>query len=263
MPRNALEVSIAASEKANRQLAKIIAKLGTKAHPRGRILVAYNKARRELKQVLDNPINGNVQRAQVQRILQTLEAEIQAATLEAMQSGVAVGNENIQTQTDAYGFTVPPDVVPFEFITLGTETVLEEYRQQEAAVLALIVAGVLPNLIVGDRQRQGVLRPAPIIREAVTQATRANTVTFDTAYTLVQQAEESQGTPIPARIQKILVAVIDHRTTDTCIEADGQVVDLDKPFILTETPRYADEIMNPPFHDYCRSVSAIYDPELV
>ena len=190
MPRNALEVSIAAAEKAHRQLGKIIARLGTKAHPRGRILVAYNKARRELKQVLDNPINGNVQRAQVARILQTLEAEIQAATLEAMNNGVAVGNELIQAQTTAYDFAVPPDVTLFEFVALGTETVLEEFRKQESSVLALIVAGVLPSLIVGDKQRQGVLRPAPVIREAVTQATRANTVTFDTAYTLVQQAEE-------------------------------------------------------------------------
>ena len=49
------------------------------------------------------------------------------------------------------------------------------------------------------------------------------------------------------------IAAIDERTTDTCLRVHGQVVGMTDPFKLTGTPRYADEVPAPPFHDYCRT----------
>jgi hypothetical protein len=47
-----------------------------------------------------------------------------------------------------------------------------------------------------------------------------------------------------------VVAGIDERTTDCCLQAHGQIQPLDKPFHLTGEPRWADYLDNPPFHWY-------------
>jgi hypothetical protein len=57
------------------------------------------------------------------------------------------------------------------------------------------------------------------------------------------------------------MAAIDERTTETCLLVHGQIRDLNKPFVLRGTPRYADKIQNPPFHWYCRTATVLYVPE--
>jgi hypothetical protein len=37
---------------------------------------------------------------------------------------------------------------------------------------------------------------------------------------------------------------------------NGQVVGIDEPFHLTGTPRWADDMLRPPFHWYCRTAVA-------
>lgn len=61
-----------------------------------------------------------------------------------------------------------------------------------------------------------------------------------------------------ATYQKQAIATIDERTTDCCLRVHGQIQPLDEPFHLTGTPRYADEIQDPPFHWYCRTAEALY-----
>lgn len=61
--------------------------------------------------------------------------------------------------------------------------------------------------------------------------------------------------------QKQAIATIDERTTDCCLRVHGQTKPLDEPFKLTGTPRFADEIQDPPFHWYCRTSEALYHPE--
>lgn len=56
------------------------------------------------------------------------------------------------------------------------------------------------------------------------------------------------------------IAAIDERTTETCLLVHGQVKPLDEPFKLRGTPRFADEIMRPPFHHYCRTAQSLYNP---
>lgn len=55
-----------------------------------------------------------------------------------------------------------------------------------------------------------------------------------------------------------VVAAIDENTTDCCLQAHGQIQPLDEPFKLTGTPRFSDEIMKPPFHDFCRTAEALW-----
>jgi hypothetical protein len=58
--------------------------------------------------------------------------------------------------------------------------------------------------------------------------------------------------------RKQAIAAIDERTTDCCLRVHGQIKDLDKPFELTGAPRFADEMMSPPFHLYCRTAQALW-----
>lgn len=57
---------------------------------------------------------------------------------------------------------------------------------------------------------------------------------------------------------KQAIATIDERTTDCCLQAHGQIQPIDEPFQLNGTPRYADEVQDPPFHWYCRTSEALY-----
>ncbi len=63
-----------------------------------------------------------------------------------------------------------------------------------------------------------------------------------------------------SNFQKQAIATIDERTTDCCLRVHGQVQPIDEPFELTGTPRYADEVQDPPFHWYCRTSEALYNP---
>ena len=58
--------------------------------------------------------------------------------------------------------------------------------------------------------------------------------------------------------EKQAIAAIDHKTTDCCLRVHGQIQPLDKPFILTGTPRYADKMDSSPFHSNCRTAIALY-----
>lgn len=57
------------------------------------------------------------------------------------------------------------------------------------------------------------------------------------------------------------IAAIDERTTDCCLRVHGQITGTKQPFKLEGTPRFADEVMSPPFHWYCRTSTALYLPE--
>lgn len=66
--------------------------------------------------------------------------------------------------------------------------------------------------------------------------------------------------PSGQRYQKQAIAAIDARTTDCCRRVNGQIQPLDKPFELRGTPRFADRLMQPPFHWNCRTVTVLYHP---
>lgn len=86
---------------------------------------------------------------------------------------------------------------------------------------------------------------------------------WDLAMAIVQAYLENaeQLSVTKQRWQKQAIAAIDERTTDCCLQAHGQTQALDKPFRLTGTPRYADEMQHSPFHWYCRTSVTLYLPE--
>lgn len=62
--------------------------------------------------------------------------------------------------------------------------------------------------------------------------------------------------------QKQAIAAIDGRTTRCCLAVHGQIRELDEPFTLTGTPRYASQMQQPPFHYRCRTVIVLHSPAM-
>ena len=52
-------------------------------------------------------------------------------------------------------------------------------------------------------------------------------------------------------------AIIDNKTTETCLLVHGQTQPPGSPFHLEGVPRYGDHILKPPFHDWCRTGRAL------
>ena len=56
---------------------------------------------------------------------------------------------------------------------------------------------------------------------------------------------------------KQAIAAIDEVTTECCLIVHGQFQRIESDFILVGSPRYADQINNPPFHWNCRTATAL------
>ena len=61
-------------------------------------------------------------------------------------------------------------------------------------------------------------------------------------------------------VQKQAVAVMSPETTDCCLLVHGQIRDVDQPFDLDGTPKFADSMMHTPFHWNCRTSITMYHP---
>ncbi len=62
------------------------------------------------------------------------------------------------------------------------------------------------------------------------------------------------------QVQRQAIAAISPETTDCCLRVHGQIRDVDEPFELTGSPRFADRMLHPSFHWNCRTSIAMYHP---
>ncbi len=88
-------------------------------------------------------------------------------------------------------------------------------------------------------------------------ATRRFVITAENASKHAAIGELERDIP---EVKKQVIAVIGKNTTDCCLQAHGQIQPNDQPFVLTGTPRFADQLMFCPFHWACRSSIALYHP---
>lgn len=220
---------------------RLIAKMGTKEHPRGRILTAYRQARRALRGT-----NGGV--VEVREVLAELRAAMMVIAQDTLWESAQQGSRQAQKQIELYGLPLGLDgYTPQQELAAWLASV----DAQHAAVLGLASAGNL-SAIVGDDQRVGALSPAPVIRTGARWLAVAGVAAASVAtYSAIQKASAQE------EFGKQAIAAIDERTTDCCLRVNGQVVPLSGQFRLTGTPRYADEMESPPFHNYCRTSEAL------
>lgn len=212
--------------------------LGSHAHPRGRVFRAYNVARRDLDGNTANP-------AIVNQVTQELRATVTAAVREALADAQGIGLTQAQADLLTYGFT---------YGGLGSMPVNDALaiilNPLEAQIRALRSGLYSQANLLGDGQRFGLIVPTAVTVAAANWLTKATTETWVTSVETVIGVENNE-------FVKQCFAGIDERTTRTCLRAHGQIQPLNKDFHLTETPRYADYLPNPPFHDRCRSVIAL------
>lgn len=251
-PSNPLYKANVLAVRANAAHGRLIARLGTKEAPRGLVLSAYRRALRALRETLRGS-GGQSAYAQMsaREILEALHRDVRAAVAEVMQDAMQVGRTLAEEQLRLYGITPLPQAANMQAAQAQVEAALSEVAAQIMTAQALLAARADVVLIVGDDTRLGALRPGPVVALAAQQAVDASAKAF------LDVVQVTAGD----RFRKQAVAALDERTTDCCLRVHGQVQDLDEPFHLTGTPRYADELQRPPFHRYCRTALCLYQAQ--
>lgn len=228
-------------------LQALIDRLGHVDAPGGRIYAAYRTARRALEGRTQN-------KALVRDTLATLRQAVTDAADATLSKAHALGLTRAEANLALYNVRpAPASASAPNPVDNWFAAWLALYEAQAAAAQAF--AGTSTDaVILGDRRKPGVLTPGPIARIGAQALVAVALASFSGAVTT---AARRGG----VTFYKQAVAAIDERTTDCCLKVHGQVQPLDAPFHLTGTPRYADEVMDPPFHWYCRSAEALVTPD--
>lgn len=250
MATNPLQKAIDSAVRSNDTVGGLFARMGTSAHPRGFLPLAYKNATRAMKTVLTevDPITGA--RDVIRQLKDTVERETRSLFLEAQ----SLGLEESARQLRFYGIEArrQTGVMPMELTNqsnAAVSAVSAALSAQEAQILAMILADMEDGQIVGDDNRDGVL----------SESEMATAIAFWAAF-LFGDAFGGGSTGYGLDFSKIAVAAIDGRTTNCCLNVHGQIQPFDSPFHLTGTPRFADYMDAPPFHYWCRTATALYLP---
>ena len=239
--------AVKSAERSVRQLGKLFAGLGTKEHPRGKILAAYRQAHRALRDVLRREAY-----AELREVMAFLEADVSSAARAALEMAVALGQATAGKQLGAYGVDAVEPEDPG--VSLMHDAWMNLVRDQATRSQALLMGGGDPVLIIGDESRQGIVRPGTVIGEGTRWLAMAAALTW--AGVVSRSADRARVTFL-----RQAVAAIDEKTTDCCLSVHGQVVGMEERFHLTGTPRFADYMKDPPFHYNCRTSQVLIKEE--
>lgn len=233
--------AVRAALRTNEELERLIARMGSAEHPRGAVMRAYRAVRRLLA--------GAQNVGQVRDGLMLLRSAMWRAGYELVSAAEGIGREQAAAEMAAYE-------VPLAGAGGSGMAALEAWLAavdgQIAQATAVYVASRDVKLLVGDDGRSGVVAAGPVLREG---ARWLALVAVATATLAVEASVSAAGRR--AQFVRQAVAAIDERTTDCCLRVSGQTVGMDEPFHLSGTPRFADRVMAPPFHNYCRSSVAL------
>jgi len=186
--------------------------------------------------------------------LDTLRYALLGLGSEAMGQASARGQASMEAQVEAYSrddesiqpARQRPDLGPL------MQGWMSEYDRQVAQVAAAMAFSGEAERILGDEDRLGILQPAPVAvhaAESFASALAMGAITW-----IVGRLEEEREPDV----FKQVIAAIDERTTDCCLNAHGQIQPFTRPFELVGTPRFADQLEWTPFHWYCRTSICMY-----
>lgn len=248
---NPLSTAIQQAEGATDYLGGLFAKIGNSEHIRGYVPTAYRNARRAMKTAL-NEKSRNIAVAEVTRQLRTT---IQANANQVLSQSIGYGLNYAHGQLSAYNIA-PDQAGSLDLssqLESGSSAIMAVVEKQARDIQAVLSVGMDTDLILGDDEHIGILRPGDVI----------SAFTFWTAGLLWSAFElyilSFLNNPYYRnRVKKIVVSAIDGRTTNCCLVAHGQVQPFDKPFHLTGYPRFADYLDWSPFHHRCRTSVALY-----
>ena len=243
---NPLEKAVKSGIRMNDRIGDLFARIGTSAHPRGEVLTDYDIARLSLESALAKEIPLPA----VREVLRNLRRQLNADVTGVLNEAVALGEDEASRQLRFYNTRPRGSIRLTEQSNSALEATMSQFDAQAAAITALVLSQADPAQIIGDEDRTGILSSGIVTTAAAYWATHLVWNAFDTQVTSQEEV-----------FQKQAVAALDARTTDCCLRVHGQVVELDEPFHLTGTPRFADDMDWPAFHWYCRTSGVLYQPE--
>ena len=186
--------------------------------------------------------------------LETLEDSVRVASGTFYKRASAIGLAQAKRDLAIYDLG-DPEPMEDDGIATAVTSALGLVSAQGDKVLSVARLDMGDELILGDDNRQGILTPTPILTEMAFWLTGLTVLSY------------LSGTRAMPDAVRQAVAQIDDNTTQTCLNVHGQIVEVDEPFHLTGTPRFADDMHNSPFHRGCRTVPAtilrkFLDPEV-
>ena len=228
------------------QIRVLFNRLGNRQHPRGRILSAYRQAHRALR-------SGTLTTPLAIVVLAELRAAIEATARETLGDASLIGSGLAVRNLKAYGL---PDT-ELAYNTLEELNAwLAVFDSQAQAVQGIVASDGDLDLIIGDGSRVGILSPTPVTRSGARWLESAAMAAY--AQTLTRGVRQDDAEP---DFMRQAIAAIDERTTDCCLRVHGQTIRMNDQFVLRGTPRYADRMSRPGFHDYCRTSVALVKVE--
>lgn len=247
---NPHEVAIRAAERTTAGLARLFGQLGTREHPRGRVLVAYRNAHRGLRDAFRQQEGARWRGAQ--EVLGGLRREVEAAATTALAQAAELGLTQARTEMEAREIEIAQPRIP----NLNPPLVawMTMMDGQLAAVRATIATGTNDTLVLGDETRAGLLHPGSVIREGTRWLTTAAILAWLAWIGQAMRDKEDEWA-------KQAIPCIDTHTTDCCLQVCGQVVPLSGKFHLTGTPRFADYQDWSGFHWGCRTSVVLVRPD--
>lgn len=232
------------ARRTNEELKELFNSMGNPTNPKGVIWAAYRQSHRALRDVI-----GRDALNEIPEIFDSLETEVREATTELVEQAVVLGTESAVSQLGALGvktseeidwaeeYGTGEDYTPGRISEVWSKMVVDQREKS----LALLDTGGDPIMIIGDDTRQGIVRPSIIV------AAGAGWLAAMAALAWTQRTEPYED---KLNLMRQAIAAIDERTTDCCLRVHGQTIKMDGQFKLTGTPRYADKLKAPPFHDY-------------
>lgn len=241
-------VGIRAARRTTRELGALYGRMGSQAHPHGKLLVAYRAARRGVADAYRQPTAG-LQREALADSLGALRLSLYGAAGQLLAEAYQLGSDQAGVELEARG--LQPPTVP-----MAIHPDLAAWQKRWEAQLSWVELqfrnGADPGEIVGDRSRAGSLSAAPIIALGALLLTGA-------ALGGWRARVAAARSPAPRYWWKQAVATIDRRTTNCCLGVHGQAQPLEKPFITKGEPHFAEKQLWAPFHFFCRTVAALLE----
>ena len=223
MPSEHLEV-VQSGIRYNRDLKALAnSAVGNKAHPRGAVLKAFNRAKTALAGNFGNPLATAI-------ILEEYRAAVLSAVRDASNEALAIGENHANLMLDTWGLP-SIDQSQTELIDQGVAAADAVLSGQIAA----INAGTLTEAqVLGGPRRVGLFAAGVVMGAVnnwlITSAAKA------VGSKIAKGFEKGSGTVKPSQFNRQAIAAIDENTTECCLAVHGQLITMDGEFHTPESP---------------------------
>ena len=248
---NPFEQAVKRAVKNNELFNTYFSAVGIGDNRRGFVATAYRSAQMAMREALKQPNKVAAARDVMGSLRLALHGGAYSLFQQAQGEAVQDAEVQLALYDDVQAAQVNSETLSEQRLS-AVCAVLAKVDAQTAFIDAALMAGQDDDLILGDEDRAGALRPGDVLAASAFWVAALFWDAWQARISLDRYG---------SHYQKVAVAALDNRTTDCCLRLHGQVQPFEKPFHLEGTPRFADELDWSPFHYYCRTSIALYLPE--